>query len=67
MSTHKYEVGDLVQLKSGGPVMTVTGILPDGERVHCKWFAGAKVETDTFATATLNTAQAKRPPNRKAE
>jgi uncharacterized protein YodC (DUF2158 family) len=42
MSTHKYEVGDLVQLKSGGPVMTVT------ERAMCDGYSATlgSCETD---------------------
>ena len=35
--------GDVVQLKSGGPSMTVVGIGTDG-KVACKWF-GANAES----------------------
>jgi uncharacterized protein YodC (DUF2158 family) len=36
-----FKVGDVVQLKSGGPLMTVTGFGAGGdgkERVNCTWF-----------------------------
>jgi len=35
-----FKVGDVVQLKSGGPKMTVTEELTDG-KLRCAWFAGA--------------------------
>lgn len=33
-----WRVGDVVQLKSGGPAMTVTAV--DGHHCACAWFAG---------------------------
>jgi uncharacterized protein YodC (DUF2158 family) len=36
-----FKIGDVVQLKSGGPIMTVTGFGKDNnanERVNCTWF-----------------------------
>jgi len=42
----KFKIGDIVQLKSGGPKMTVTQVL---ERVvHTAWFAGSKKEAGAF-------------------
>lgn len=34
------EVGDVVGLKSGGPRMTVIGVVNDSDpqKVHCAWF-----------------------------
>jgi uncharacterized protein YodC (DUF2158 family) len=32
----EFSVGDLVKLKSGGPVMTVADV--DGDEVTCGWF-----------------------------
>jgi uncharacterized protein YodC (DUF2158 family) len=45
-------VGDVVQLKSGGPRMTVSSI--DGRDVYCEWFAATKRETGVFQVETLN-------------
>lgn len=42
-----YEIGDIVQLKSGGPKMTVKGDHHDGE-VHCQWFSGSKLSDGWF-------------------
>lgn len=47
-----YNVGDIVQLKSGGPKMTVSN--PNsGGRVQCHWFTGAKMEGGFFPSDTL--------------
>ncbi len=42
----KFKVGDIVQLKSGGPKMTVTAVLE--KVVHTAWFAGSKNEKAAF-------------------
>jgi uncharacterized protein YodC (DUF2158 family) len=42
----KFKIGDIVQLKSGGPKMTITKVLD--EFVHTAWFAGSKKEIGTF-------------------
>ena len=42
----KFKIGDIVQLKSGGPKMTITKVLE--EVVHTAWFAGSKKETGVF-------------------
>ena len=36
MTSEAFEVGDKVQLKSGGPVMTV--VLADNQDATCVWF-----------------------------
>ena len=41
-----FSVGDMVQLKSGGPIMTVTQI--DGNEVWCQWFDDKKPEEMKF-------------------
>jgi uncharacterized protein YodC (DUF2158 family) len=51
-----YNVGDVVQLKSGGPVMTVESRYDD-EKVNCVWFDSKHVEKrGTFPDAALDTA-----------
>lgn len=37
----EFTVGDTVQLKSGGPVMTVQKVI--NGRIHCSWFDGKNV------------------------
>lgn len=50
----KFKIGDLVQLKSGGPVMTVEAVRPiDGSDYRCTWFNGKKLECGNFYHATL--------------
>jgi uncharacterized protein YodC (DUF2158 family) len=46
----KFKVGDIVQLKSGGPKMTVEEVDArlGAKTVECAWFAGAKRERSYF-------------------
>ncbi|MCS4508875.1 YodC family protein [Xylophilus ampelinus] len=54
----KYEVGDLVSLKSGGPVMTVTKVPePHDLWYRCHWFAGKKLDHGSFKYEELVPAQ----------
>jgi uncharacterized protein YodC (DUF2158 family) len=43
--------GDVVQLKSGGPAMTVE--LIDGKRAYCIWFSGNRKEGSVFDVLSL--------------
>ena len=48
----KFKVGDLVRLKSGGPIMTVYTI--DDDDIHTNWFTDdGKEEWHYFPIATL--------------
>ena len=52
---HIYKIGDVVQLRSGGPEMTVNSI-PDGayhDYYRCQWFAGKKLESGQFQEEQL--------------
>jgi len=49
----KFKIGDIVQLKSGGPKMTVTNVTR-GEGVHTAWFAGSKRESGYFPFDAIN-------------
>ena len=42
-----FKVGDIVQLKSGGPKMTVATEV-SGKNLWASWFAGAKHERGNF-------------------
>ena len=42
-----FEIGDVVQLRSGGPKMTVHGLVSDGD-VVCQWFEGNAVHEESF-------------------
>lgn len=48
----KFKVGDIVQLKSGGPKMTVEVELSSGA-VRCQWFAGSKLSWGDFPPYAL--------------
>lgn len=46
-----FNVGDVVQLKTGGPKMTVEAV--DGNGVKCAWFSlAASFHADSAAAAT---------------
>ena len=51
------KVGDVVQLKSGSPQMTIDGIDDYGnsgtKQARCVWFDGPKKLYDVFGLATL--------------
>lgn len=49
-----FEVGDLVSIKSGGPVMAVKEIYGSEKDIfECQWFAGKKLEVGRFPGASL--------------
>ncbi len=50
----EFNIGDIIQLKSGGPKMTVMS-LPDvrGGYIRCQWFAGSKLESGSFPQESL--------------
>ena len=50
----KFKVGDVVQLKSGGPSMTVQEITE--EEALCVWFNRAEQMRDSFAAPALQIA-----------
>lgn len=41
--------GDVVKLASGGPLMTVTYVSPDG-KIECWWFQTSSHEKPSWAT-----------------
>lgn len=54
MVKHKYEKGELVELKSGGPTMTIESLSMSGApRYLCQWFAGKKLYDGHFPEESL--------------
>lgn len=53
---NKFEIGDVVQLKSGGPRMTVASLGVDASQEQiagCIWFEGSKRHNRNFLTSVL--------------
>lgn len=59
-----FKIGDLVRLKSGGPLMTVNGVSAYGS-ITCFWFSRTtyKVRSCTFNAKALERSE-RRPPGR---
>jgi uncharacterized protein YodC (DUF2158 family) len=58
----KFKPGDLVELKSGSPVMTVEKLNADWQGswtggYDCAWFAGSKNNHRSFSEAALKPAE----------
>jgi uncharacterized protein YodC (DUF2158 family) len=51
----RFVIGDTVQLKSGGPMMTVAEIGPT--EVWCVWFEGKSKRGDNFPPEVLRAAK----------
>lgn len=47
-----FKIGELVELKSGSPKMTVTEITAQ-DKVRCSWFVGSKHNTAVFPSKSL--------------
>lgn len=56
----QWKAGDVVQLRSGGPIMTVNYADSDGS-VSCVWMRGNKLQKETFSNAALQVPQPKKP------
>jgi uncharacterized protein YodC (DUF2158 family) len=51
---NKFNVGDIVKIKSGGPDMTVQTIPTERtSNYRCQWFAGKKLEFGLFPEGSL--------------
>ncbi len=51
----EFKIGDTVQLKSGGPIMTVEHIDEDNY-ASCVWFEKSDLKRNAFAAAVLSKA-----------
>ena len=47
--------GDVVQLKSGGPAMTIKKVYPDGSYA-CQWFVESNLQDGSFVSEMLKHA-----------
>lgn len=60
---NEFQIGDVVKLKSGGPVMTIQNLGdysgPSGIKngAFCIWFDGNKQQTSVFEVVTLVKAE----------
>ena len=59
----QFKAGDVVQLKSGGPKMTIREIenWDGGPRAWCKWFHGNDSKEDVFPLVALKFPEAPNP------
>jgi uncharacterized protein YodC (DUF2158 family) len=51
------KVGDVVRLKSGGPVMTVSATAMNGRQLICAWFVGEENKSAAFSSEALVAAE----------
>ena len=52
------KAGDTVQLKSGGPTMTIREVI-DGETAVCNWFWQGKPQMETYPVGSLREVNVK--------
>lgn len=57
MAGNKLKIGDIVQLKSGGPEMTVSELPDEYNGYVCQWFAGKKLERGIFEPEAIQLVQ----------
>ena len=55
-----FKPGDVVQLKSGGPAMTVGGRVAE-DSIRCHWFDGATAKTEIFPVAAIRLYEGPKP------
>lgn len=55
--------GDVVQLPSGGPPMTLSGDVVAGKSMTCAWFDGGELRRDSFPVAALRRMEAPTAPS----
>jgi uncharacterized protein YodC (DUF2158 family) len=49
----QYKIADTVQLKSGGPIMTVYEVAPNRLNYNCQWFTASKLAEGNFREEAL--------------
>lgn len=56
MTNQTFNIGDVVQLKSGGPKMTITSMSANSKgepTAWCEWFVGSDPKANIFNAAGL--------------
>jgi uncharacterized protein YodC (DUF2158 family) len=53
----KFKIGDIVQLKSGGPKMTINSADAMSPNVYVAWFVGSKREHARFHVDSIELAK----------
>lgn len=53
----KFNAGDCVKLKSGGPAMTIARVTDGG--IECSWFADGSLQHGSFTPESLKSFQGK--------
>jgi len=53
MKNVTFNAGDIVQLKSGGPKMTISSGPDDYLYYNCQWFSGTKLSHGRFPLSSL--------------
>ena len=52
-SNQEFKTGDTVELKSGGPPMTIADYAANVKSFRCQWFVGEKLEEGFFTPDSL--------------
>ena len=51
MEEERFETGDVVRLKGGGPPMVVRAV--SGDTAYCQWYSGVDLHQGTFLFTSL--------------
>ncbi len=57
--TENLKVGDVVQLKSGGPLMTISYQSDNAKSYECKWFHNDELKRSHFSKDSLKKVEPK--------
>lgn len=57
MNDKKFKIGDVVNLKSGGPDMTIVAIDEDIQIVECAWHLGIEPKSAKYPIAAIELSE----------
>lgn len=57
-AVERFDAGDVVRLRSGGPPMVVRAA--SGDTAYCQWFAGLELRQGTFLFSSLRNVSSER-------